>query len=152
MLKIFESWAEGLAPDLFDRLVLNPTRDIISRIRAAGIEVPIMGFARGAGLNAIRYATVSYGKLMSLISDLRDLGLTNVLAARDTRPLTRNWLTKLDESYASHFARKDGKLQATFEIVWITGWAPHDSQQKPLKPGSAKMRLADALKTKETKI
>ena len=56
VLKIFESWAEGLAPELFDRLVLNPTRDIIARIRAAGITVPIMGFARGAGLNAIRYA------------------------------------------------------------------------------------------------
>ena len=56
VLKTFESWAEGLAPDLFDRLVLNPTRDIISRIRAAGIDVPIMGFPRGAGLNAIRYA------------------------------------------------------------------------------------------------
>ena len=55
-LKIFESWAEGLAPDLFDRLVINPTRDIISRIRAAGIEVPILGFPRGSGLNAIRYA------------------------------------------------------------------------------------------------
>ncbi len=56
VLKIFESWAEGLAPDLFDRLVLNPTRDIITRIRAAGVDVPIMGFPRGAGLNAIRYA------------------------------------------------------------------------------------------------
>ena len=55
-LKIFESWAEGLAPDLFDRLVINPTRDIIARVRAAGIEVPIMGFPRGSGLNAIRYA------------------------------------------------------------------------------------------------
>ena len=56
VLKIFESWAEGLAPDLFDRLVINPTRDIIERVRAAGITVPIMGFPRGAGLNAIRYA------------------------------------------------------------------------------------------------
>ena len=56
VLKIFESWAEGLAPDLFDRLVINPTRDIISKIRAAGVDVPIMGFPRGSGLNAIRYA------------------------------------------------------------------------------------------------
>ena len=56
VLKIFESWAEGLAPDLFDRLVINPTRDIIERVRATGITVPIMGFPRGPGLNAIRYA------------------------------------------------------------------------------------------------
>lgn len=56
VLKIFESWAEGLAPDLFDRLVINPTRDIINRVREAGVQVPIIGFPRGAGLNAIRYA------------------------------------------------------------------------------------------------
>jgi len=56
VLKIFESWAEGLSPYMFERLVLNPTRDIISRIRDAGIDVPIIGFPRGAGLNAIRYA------------------------------------------------------------------------------------------------
>lgn len=55
-LKIFESWAEGLSPDLFDRLVLRPTTDIIAKVRAAGVDVPIMGFPRGAGLNAIRYA------------------------------------------------------------------------------------------------
>jgi uroporphyrinogen decarboxylase len=55
-LKIFESWAEGLAPDMFDRLVINPTRDIIQKVREAGIDIPIMGFPRGSGLNAIRYA------------------------------------------------------------------------------------------------
>ena len=95
---------------------------------------------------------VAYGKLDSLISDLRDLGLTNVLASRDTRRLSRGWLQALKETYRTHFAREDGKLLATFEILWMTGWAPHESQQKPLKPGSAKMRLADALKTKETKL
>jgi len=56
VLKIFESWAEGLSPEMFERLVLHPTRDIIARIRAAGIDKPIIGFPRGAGLNAIRYA------------------------------------------------------------------------------------------------
>ena len=56
VLKIFESWAEGLSPDLFDRLVLHPTKDIVTRIRAAGVTVPIIGFPRGSGLNAIRYA------------------------------------------------------------------------------------------------
>ena len=108
-----------------------------------GLALPVVDMDR---------VTVSYGKLTRLVSDLRDLGLTNVLAARDTRPLTRNWLKHLKESYTAHFARANGKLTATFEIVWMTGWAPHESQQKPLKPGSAKMRLADALKTKETKI
>ena len=96
--------------------------------------------------------TVSYGELGSLISDLRDLGLTNSLAARDTRYLSRHWLQVLRETYSEHFSRKDGKLMASFEILWLTGWAPHESQQKPLKPGSAKMRLSDALKTDETKF
>ncbi|GLQ20550.1 uroporphyrinogen decarboxylase [Algimonas porphyrae] len=56
VLKIFESWAEGLSPDLFDRLIIRPTADMIARVRAAGIDVPIIGFPRGAGLNAVRYA------------------------------------------------------------------------------------------------
>ncbi len=108
-----------------------------------GLALPVVDMDR---------VTVSYAKLSSLISDLRDLGLSNVLAARDTRPLSRTWLAHLKTSYTEHFARQDGKLNATFEIVWMTGWAPHESQQKPLKPGSAKMRLADALKTDETKL
>jgi hypothetical protein len=95
---------------------------------------------------------VHYGALETLVGDLRDLGLSNTLAARDRRALPRRWITVLRETYATHFAREDGKLRATFEILWLTGWAPHESQQKPLKPGSAKMRLADALKTKETKL
>ncbi len=95
---------------------------------------------------------VAYRQLSSLITDLRDLGLTNSLAARDTRPLLRAWYGALHANYAQHFAREDGKVKATLEILWMTGWAPHASQQKPLKPGSAKMRLSDALQTKETKL
>ena len=108
-----------------------------------GLALPVVDMDR---------VTVYYGKLSSLISDLRDLGLSNVLAARDSRPLTRRWLSRLEKNYMSHFSRQDGKLNTTFEIIWMTGWAPHESQQKPLKPGSAKMRLADALKTDEKKI
>jgi len=96
--------------------------------------------------------TVNYGLLTRLIADLRDLGLTNTLAARDRRRLPRHWLDALQATYAKHFSRPDGKLKASFEILWMTGWTPHESQQKPLKPGSAKMRLADALKTKEKKL
>lgn len=108
-----------------------------------GLALPVVDMDR---------ITVAYGKLESLISDLRDLGLTNILTARDSRSLTRGWLKHLKDSYQTHFARDDGKILATFEIIWMTGWAPHKSQQKPLKPGSAKIRLADALKTQEKKI
>lgn len=69
-LKIFESWAEGLSPDLFDRLVIRPTADIIARVRAAGVSVPIIGFPRGAGLNAVRYA--------------HETGITAIAAGTDT--------------------------------------------------------------------
>ena len=108
-----------------------------------GLALPVVDMDR---------VTVAYGKLSSLLSDLRDMGVSNILAARDKRPLTRKWRAHLTEVYASQFAREDGKLKASFEILWMTGWAPHESQQKPLKPGSAKMRLADALKTDETKL
>lgn len=109
----------------------------------AGLALPVVDTDR---------FTVSYTKLSRLIADLRDLGVSNILGARDRRPLPKTYLPKLAQIYAENFARDDGKLQAGFEILWLTGWAPHASQQKPLKPGSAKMRLSDALGTQEQKL
>ncbi len=84
---------------------------------------------------------------MELVRDLRAMGETNVLAER--RPLPRRVLERACQLYAERFSRADGRMLATFEIVTMTGWAPHPSQQQPLRPGSAKMRLADALGVKE---
>jgi hypothetical protein len=81
--------------------------------------------------------------------DLRSIGETNALAARARSPLTRELLGAVISEYAQRFADADGRLPATFEIIFLAGWAPHESQQKPLKPGSAKIRLADALGTQE---
>ena len=81
--------------------------------------------------------------------DLRRMGATNVLAERRRTPLKRATLARMAEIYAQRFADADGRLRASFEIVWLSGWVPHESQQKPLKPGSAARRLADALGTKE---
>jgi hypothetical protein len=81
--------------------------------------------------------------------DLRRMGATNILRERRRTPLKRATLAKLADIYARRFADNDGRLRATFEIVWLSGWTPHDSQQKPLKPGSATARLADALGSKE---
>ena len=72
-----------------------------------------------------------------------------MLVERRRMPLKRATLQRMLEIYAQRFADADGRVRATFEIVWLTGWAPHESQQKPLKPGSATRRLADALGTKE---
>jgi SAM-dependent methyltransferase len=93
--------------------------------------------------------TVRYDSALALMRDLRRMGATNVLRERRRTPLRRATLARVAEIYACRFADADGRVRATFEIVWLLGWAPHESQQKPLKPGSAAQRLADALGAKE---
>ena len=93
--------------------------------------------------------TVRYDSAFALMRDLRRMGATNVLRERRRTPLKRATLARMADIYARRFADADGRVRATFEIVWLLGWAPHESQQKPLKPGSAAQRLADALGTKE---
>jgi SAM-dependent methyltransferase len=88
-----------------------------------------------------------YSDMIALMRDLRAMGAANALLARSRRPLRRNVLARAGQIYAERFADSDGRLRATFDLVWLSGWAPHESQQKPLKPGSAKMRLEDALKS-----
>jgi hypothetical protein len=92
----------------------------------------------------VRYAAPS-----ALMHDLRRMGAGNALIERSRRPLKRATLARMLEHYAAHFADGDGRVRATFDIVWLSGWAPHESQQKPLAPGSARRRLADALGTEE---
>jgi len=93
--------------------------------------------------------TVRYDSAFALMHDLRRMGSTNVLIDRLRRPLGRTTLMRMAEIYRERFADPDGRVRATFEIVWLSGWAPHASQQQPLKPGSAAARLADALGTRE---
>ena len=93
--------------------------------------------------------TVRYESVFDLMRDLRRMGATNVLNERRRAPLRRATLHRMAEIYAERFADPDGRVRATFEIAWLSGWAPHESQQKPLRPGSAQRRLADALGTKE---
>jgi SAM-dependent methyltransferase len=93
--------------------------------------------------------TLRYGSPFDLMHDLRRMGATNALVARRRAPLRRATLIRMAEIYAQRFADADGRVRATFEIIWLSGWAPHESQQQPLKPGSAKARLADALGTPE---
>jgi hypothetical protein len=92
---------------------------------------------------------VRYASPVALMQDLRRMGATNVIGERRRKPLKRATLMRMIEIYGERFADADGRVRATFEIVWLSGWAPHESQQQPLKPGSAQQRLADALGTKE---
>jgi hypothetical protein len=93
--------------------------------------------------------TVRYASAFDLMRDLRRMAATNPLMARRRTPLRRATLMRMAEIYAQQFADGDGRIRATFDIVWLSGWAPHPDQQQPLRPGSAKARLADALGTRE---
>jgi SAM-dependent methyltransferase len=103
----------------------------------AGLALPVADLDR---------AVVRYPDLFAIFADLRAMGATNALHARSRKPLRREVLLRAAAVYAEHFADSDGRLRATFDLVWLAGWAPHESQPKPLEPGSAKVRLADALK------
>lgn len=116
-------------------------------VRAAGSLLQRAGFA--LPVTDSEPVTVRYSTPLALLADLRAMGLTNVLLARRRTPLRRATLMRMLAIYAVRFADPDGKVRATFEMIWVSGWAAHDSQQKPLKPGSAKARLADALMTIE---
>jgi SAM-dependent methyltransferase len=93
--------------------------------------------------------TVTYSTALALMHDLRAMGATNVLHSRRKTPWRRATLSRVLEIYAERFGLADGRIPATFEIMTLTGWAPHESQQRPLRPGTAKMRLANALGTRE---
>jgi SAM-dependent methyltransferase len=115
-------------------------RDLGSLLQRAGFALPVTDADR---------ITVRYGSALALMQDLRRMGATNALVERRRSPLRRATLMRTAEIYAERFADGDGRVRATFEILWLSGWAPHPSQQQPLKPGAAKTRLADALGTRE---
>lgn len=93
--------------------------------------------------------TATYADALALMRELKAMGAGNALRARRRAPLRRATLRRAVEIYGERFGRPDGRVPATFEIITLTGWAPHASQQQPLQPGSAKVRLADALGTEE---
>jgi SAM-dependent methyltransferase len=115
-------------------------RELGALLQRAGFALPVTDVDR---------VTVRYDDVFDLMHDLRRMGAANALLARRRMPLRRTTLVRMAEIYAERFADTDGRLRATFDIVWLSGWAPHPDQQKPLQPGSAKTRLADALGTRE---
>lgn len=95
--------------------------------------------------------TVTYDNIFKLMHDLRGMGESNIIVNRNRKPPARDLFMKAGQYYADHYSDPDGRIRATFEIIFVAGWSPHESQQKPLKPGSAQTRLADALKSEEIK-
>lgn len=115
-------------------------RDLGGLLQRAGFALPV------ADSDAF---TVRYPDPFALMRDLRAMGLTNALLDRRRTFLRRATLMRAAEIYAARFSDPDGRIRARFELVWLSGWAPHESQQRPLRPGSAKARLAEALGTTE---
>ena len=119
---------------------LIDVRDAGGLLQRAGFALPVTD---------VDTISVTYADALALMRDLRGMGETNAVRSRRTTFLRRDTLARVAENYRERFGAADGRIRATFQVVYLTGWAPHESQQKPLRPGSAKARLADALGTEE---
>lgn len=129
---------------------LSPRVVPMGEIRDLGALMQRAGFALPVADSLVQ--TVEYRSVPALLADLRAAGETNALSARLRRFTRRAVLAEAARIYASSYSTAEGRLAATAELVVLTGWAPHDSQQQPLQPGSAKARLADALGSTKTPV
>ncbi|MBU1305312.1 MAG: class I SAM-dependent methyltransferase, partial [Alphaproteobacteria bacterium] len=111
-------------------------RDGGALLQRAGLALPVAD---------VETHVVRYPHPLALMAELKAFGAANPLVDRPRRPTTRTLLSAAATAYAERDADPDGRIRATLEIVWLSGWSPHESQQQPLKPGSAKTRLGDAL-------
>jgi SAM-dependent methyltransferase len=112
-------------------------RDIGGLLQRAGFALPVTDVDR---------VVVRYGNVFGLMADLRRMGATNILLERRRMPTRRATMLRLAEIYGERFADPDGRIRATFDVIWLSGWAPHEGQPKPLRPGSATASLEAAVK------
>ena len=127
----------GLSPRV---LPMADIRDLGGLMQRAGFAMPVT--------DAVTLKA-TYVSLWDLMRELRAMGEGNAMAGRDNRPLTRGFFAAAQDLYAQRFPAPEGRIEATFELMCLTGWAPAETQPKPLRPGSAQQRLADALDTRE---
>lgn len=130
----------GLSPRV---LPMAEIRDLGALLQRAGLALPVAD---------TESQPLAYRDLNRLTADLRGAGEGNALAARARRPMPRGLWGRARQVYAEAFATPEGLFPVTLELIWLTGWAPAESQPKPLRPGSAAMRLAEALGTRETTL
>jgi SAM-dependent methyltransferase len=112
-------------------------RDVGSLLQRAGFALPVTD---------VDQLVVRYDNAFALMADLRRMGATNVMIERRRTPTRIATMLRMSEIYARRFADSDGRIRATFDVIWLSGWAPHESQPKPLRPGSAKASLEAAVK------
>lgn len=115
-------------------------RDLGGLLQRAGFALPVVDSET---------LTVTYSSPLALMQELRAMGASNALSGRRRQPVTKRLLARACEVYEELFATPDGRIPATFEFITLTAWTPHESQPKPLRPGSAQHRLADALGARE---
>ncbi|WP_339108637.1 methyltransferase domain-containing protein [Thioclava sp. GXIMD4216] len=127
----------GLSPRV---VPMGEVRDLGALLQRVGLALPVADSVT---------RDVAYTNPMRLFADLRAMGETNALAGRRRHFTRRAVLMRALDIYLAHYADAEGRIHATFETIWLTGWTPHESQQQPLRPGSARRRLADALGTFE---
>jgi hypothetical protein len=111
-------------------------RDVGALLQRVGLALPVTDVDR---------IVVRYDSAFNLMHDLRRMGATNILVERRRTATRRATMLRMVEIYGERFADPDGRIRATFDVIWLSAWAPHESQQKPLKPGSAKAGLAEAV-------
>ncbi len=116
-------------------------RDIGALLQRAGFALPVTDVDR---------IVVRYDNAFALMQDIRRMGATNILVERRRTPTRRATMLRMAQIYGERFADPDGRIRATFDVIWLSGWAPHQSQQQPLKPGSAKASLAEAVKARKS--
>ena len=130
----------GVAPRVSP---FTDVRDAGNLLTRAGFALPVVDADT---------ITVTYGDMFKLMGDLRAMAETNAVIERRKIPTRRGTFLRAAEIYREHFTDSRGRLTATFQVLTLTAWAPHASQQKPLRPGSATARLADVLKTHEVEL
>jgi SAM-dependent methyltransferase len=128
--------AGGASPRV---LPFADVRDAGGLLQRAGFALPVTD---------VETVTVRYADMFALMADLRAMGATNVLSARSRKPATREFFAKAAAHYAECYSDPDGRIRATFSFIWLSGWAPDASQQKPLRPGSAEVSLTRVLEEK----
>ena len=143
MKELRESWlaaeteiSGGVTPRVAPMIDLRETGGLLQR---AGLALPVADMDR---------VTLRYADAFALMREIKALGFANPLRGRSSSPVTGQLLACVAAHYHKHHADLDGRIRATVDIAWAMAWKPHPSQQQPLKPGSAKARLADALKVK----
>ena len=120
-------------------LPFTDVREVGALLQRAGFALPVAD---------VETVTVRYATMFDLMADLRAMGATNPLSGRSRRPATRELFARAAAIYAERFSDPDGRIRATFSFIWMSGWTPDASQQKPLKPGSAEVSLAKVLAPK----